>query len=155
MLKTFKEEGVVSTEKLVIPVFVTSTFIFLILIVILCLGILYSKRSSKEHCLRRQNVFTLNSTLFWGLIHCGLFISLSSTLYVENILIHSVLRFLIIFFDFIKSVLTIFENQKNFPELFSDMEMRNLSPNFISLADIDRPRQEILMPSLPFQQNAR
>ena len=58
-----------------------------------------------------------------------------------------------IFFHIIKSIITLFENQKNFPELFSDMETSNRSPYF-DLKYI-HPRQETLMPFIPFKQNAR
>ena len=132
---------------------VTLMCIFLIIILIMSLAIFYSKRRTNQPNLCRQNVFTLNSTLFWGLIHFVLFLSFWFSLIMEQIHVFTVIRFLIIFSHLIKSVVTIFENQKNFPELFSDPETNNRSSNF-PLADI-HPRQETVMPFVQFRQNAR
>ena len=158
VLKTFKGESDEVTE---IPFvrywqyFATSMCIFLMLFLIMSLGIFYLKRKSKKHRHCRQNVFTFNSTLFWGLIHFGLVISLHLTLILGEIHIIqiSVLRFFMIFSHFIKSVVTIFDNQQYFPELFSDMETSSRSFNF-NLTNI-YPRKENLMPFIPFRQNAR
>ena len=135
--------------------FTTSMCIFLMLLLIMSVGIFYSKRNSRNPCHYRQNVFTFNSTIFWGLIHIGLFISFHVTVsHVSfNILLISVLRFFIIFSHIIKSFVTIFENQKYFPELFSDME-RNSQSFYFGLTNIS-PRPETLMPFIPFRQNAR
>ena len=101
----------------------------------------------------RQNVFTLTSTLFWGLLHFVLFLSFWYSIIVEQIHVFIVIRFSIIFSHFIKSLVTIIENRKNLPELFSDTETNNRSSNF-PLGDI-HPRQETVMPFVPFRQNAR
>lgn len=77
MLSTFKSE-----EVKVIPIvhyFSTLICIYFMLLVIMVIGMFYSKRKSSKHHYR-QNVFTFNSTLLWGLIHFGLFISLYLTL---------------------------------------------------------------------------
>ena len=158
VLKTFKGESEIVKDFSVVRYwryFATSMCIFLILLLIMSLGIFYSKRKSKKHRHFRQNVFTFESTLFWGLMHFGLFISLHLTLVLGEVLIIqiSVLRFFMISSHFIKSFVTIFENQKYFPELFSDMETSRRSCNF-NFTNI-YPRQEALMPFIPFRQNAR
>ena len=133
--------------------FATLMGIYLILILIMSLGILYSKRRSNNQNYCRQNVFTLNATLIWGFIHFVLFSAFWFTLIMKQIHVFTVIRFFIILSHFIKSIVTIFENQRNFPELFSDTEMNNPSLNF-PLANI-HPRQETVMPFIPFRQNAR
>ena len=91
---------------------VTLMCIFLIIILIMSLAIVqYSKRRTNQQNLCRQNVFTLNSTLFWGLIHFVLLLSFWFSLIMEQIHVFTVIRFLIIFSHLIKSVVTIFENQ--------------------------------------------
>ena len=133
---------------------VTLMCIFLIIILIMSLAILHLKRRSNQQINQcRQNVFTLNSTLFWGILHFLLLLTFWFTLNMEQIHVFTVFRFLIIFSHFIKSVVTIFENQKNFPELFSDTETNNRSSNF-PLANV-HPRQETVMPFVQFRQNAR
>ena len=128
--------------------------IFLMIILIMSLAILYLKRRSNQQINQcRQNVFTLNSTLFWGLLHFVLVFSFWFTIIMEQIHVFTVIRLLIIFSHFIKSFVTMFENRKNFPELFSDTETNNRSSSF-PLADI-LPRQETVMPFVPFRQNAR
>ena len=134
--------------------FATLMFIFAILLLIMSLGIFYTKRKSENHYYYRHNVFNFNLTLFWGLLHCGLFISLFLTLNMGEIIIHSLLSYCMICSHIIKSIVTIFENQKNFPELFSNMKIRNLPFNIINPTKME-PRKEILMPSIPFKQNAR
>ena len=158
VLKTFKGDDDLVKDISVYSYwryFASSMCIFLILFFIMSLGIFYLKRKSKKNCHFRQNVFTFESTLFWGLIHFGLFLSFHLTITsgeIDSIQI-SVLRFFMIFSHFIKSVVTIFENQKCFPELFSDTEISCLSCNF-NFTNIS-PRHETLMPFIPFQQNAR
>ena len=149
ILETFRGGG----KQLVAPVryFAMLICIFLVLFLFMSLGIFYSKRKSKKHY--RQNVNTFNLTLFWGLLHCLLFISLFVTKSMEEIHAFSVIRFLSIFTHFIKSIATIFENQKNFPELFSDIETKN-QPFYFNQTNL-YPRQETFMPFIPFRQNAR
>ena len=60
--------------------FLTLMCIFFILILIISLGIFYLKRRYNHQNYCRQNVFTLNGTLFWGLIHLVLLISFWFTL---------------------------------------------------------------------------
>ena len=161
VLKTFKGDNDLVKDISVYrywQYFVASMCIFLILILIMSLGIFYSKRKSKKNCHFCQNVFTFESTLFWGLIHFGLFLSFLVSFHLTllgeiDIIQISVLRFFMIFSHFIKSVFTIFENQENFPELFSDMEISCRSCNF-NFTNIS-PRCENLMPFIPFRQNAR
>ena len=159
VLKTFKGNGNIRKETSVHrywQYFAASLFIFLIILLIMSLGIFYSKRYlRKNHCYFRQNVFTLNSTMFWGLIHIGLFISSYITVLQINLnIVHlSVLRFFMIFSHFIKSFVTIFENQKYLPELFSDMDRSSRS--FYFGLTIICPRPETLTPFIPFRQNAR
>ena len=117
------------------------------------LGIFYLKRRNTHQNYCRQNVFTLNGTIFWGLIHFVLFSSFWYTLKMKQMHVFTVIRFFIILSHFIKSIVTFFENQRNFPELFSDSNMNNQSSNF-PLARI-HPRQEAVMPFIPFRQNAR
>ena len=133
--------------------FVISMCIFLMLLLIMSLGIFYTKSKLKKPTHYRQNVFTLNLTLFWGLLHFGLFISNYLTLVLKEPFILSVLRFFMIIFPFMKSIVTIFETQKSFPELFSDMctDKRSFSFNLTNVY----PRQQNLMPFIPFQKNAR
>ena len=133
--------------------FSTSMCIFLIVIMIMSFGVFYLKRRSKRHCHYRQNVFTFKSTLFWGLLHFVIFISLYVTFTSGKVQIFSVIRILMIFSHFIKSIVTIFENQENLPELFSDMEIKN-RPSYFNPTNI-YPRQETLMPFIPLRQNAR
>ena len=157
LLKTFKGENDLVKHISAVRYwryFATSMCIFLMLLLIMSLGIFHSKRKSKKHRHCRQNVFTFESTLFWGLIHFGLIISLYLTLILGeiHILQISVLRYFMIFSHFIKSVVTIFENQKYFPELFSNTETsRFCNFNFTNFY----PRQENLMPFIPFRQDAR
>ena len=135
--------------------FATSMCIFLMLLFIMSVGIFYSKRNLRNHCHSRQNVFTFNSTIFWGLTHIGLVITFHVTiLHVNfNILHILVLRFFMIFSHIIKSFVTFFENQNYFPELFSDTERS--SPSFYYGLTNICPRPETLMPFIPFRQNAR
>ena len=161
VLKTFKGDNNFMKDNSVYrywQYFVSSMCIFLILILIMSLGIFYSKRKSKRNRHFRQNVFTFESTLFWGLIHFGLFLSFVVSFHLARLgeidfIQMSVLRFLMIFSHFIKSVVTIFENQENFPELFSDKEISYRSCNF-NITTIS-PRHQNLMPFIPFHQNAR
>ena len=161
VLKTFKGDNDLVKDISVYrywQYFVSSMCIFLTLILIMSIGIFYSKRKSKKSCHFRQNVFTFESTLFWGLIHFGLFLSFLVSFYLTRLgeidfIQMSVLRFLMIFSHFIKSVVTIFENQENFPELFSDKEISYRSCNF-NITTIS-PRHQNLMPFIPFHQNAR
>ena len=151
MLKTFKGEGQLLVKKF--TYFATLMCIFLMLLLIMTFGVFYLKRKSKKNHHFRQNVFTYNSTFFWGLLHCSLFVSLIITLFMEEIHILSVIRILAIFSLTIKSVVTIFENQRNFPELFMDIETKNES-SYCNLTNV-RPRQETFMPFISFTQNAR
>ena len=158
VLKTFKGERNVEKEISVHrywQYFATSMFIFLMLLLIMSMGIFYSKRNSRHQCYFRQNVFTFNSTMFWGLTHIGLFISFHVTILHVNFNVShiSVLRFFMILSHLIRSFITIIENQKYFPELFSDMEIS--SQYFYNGLTNICPRQEILMPFIPFRQNAR
>ena len=127
------------------------TCVFTMLFLVMSLGIPYKKIKSKKHC--RQNVFTFNLTLFWGLLHCSLVISLFLTVFMREMHIFSLIRLLIISSSFIKSIITIFETKKNFPELFSDIGTNNLSFYFNQTNAY--PRQETFMPFIPFRQNAR
>ena len=154
ILKTFiGGEWDKTAEIPLVRYFATLMCIFAILLLIMSLGIFYSRRKSGNKRYHRHNVFTFNLTLFWGLLHCGLFISLFSTLNMGEIFIHSLLRFCMICSHIIKSIVTIFENQENLPELFSDMEIKN-RPSYFNLTNI-YPRQETLMPFIPLRQNAR
>ena len=155
MLETFKGvyKGLDSDVQSSAQYLLSLMCIFLILILIMCLGIFYSLRRTNNRNNRRQNVFTLNSTLFWGFLHVVLFASLILTLMKEQIHIFIVIRFIFISSDFIKTVVTIIENQHNLPELFSDVDTNNRPSNF-PLANI-HPRQENNMPFIPFRQDAR
>ena len=133
--------------------FSTSMCIFLIVIMIMSFGVFYLKRRSKRHCHYRQNVFTFKSTLFWGLLHFVIFISLYVTFTSGKVQIFSVIRILMIFSHFIKSIVTIFENQTNLPELFTNLKTNNRSSS--SNVTTFYPRQENFLPNLPFKQNAR
>ena len=66
--------------------------------------------------------------------------------------IFNVIRFFIIFSNIIKAIATIVENQKNLPELFSDMETNR--PSNFHMANV-YPRQETFMPFIPYEENAR
>ena len=133
--------------------FSTSMCIFLIVIMIMSFGVFYLKRRSKRHCHYRQNVFTFKSTLFWGLLHFVIVISLYVTFTSGKVQIFTVIRILMIFSHFIKSIVTIFENQTNLPELFTNLETNNRSS--FSNETTFYPRQENFLPNLPFKQNAR
>ena len=115
-------------------------------------SILFKKKIKKNQHIR-QNVFTFNLTIFWGLLHSSLFVSLIITLFMEEIHILSVIRILAIFSFTIKSVVTIFENQRNFPELFMDIETK-IESSYCNLTNVC-PRQETFMPFISFTQNAR
>ena len=153
-MQTFKGKIEETLDNRIVSYFSSLMCVFWILILTMSLGIFHSKRKSKRHYQFRQNVFTLNSTLFWGLLHFGLFISLYLTLKtMEKSHVLSFLRFLMAFSHIIKSIVTIFENQKNLPELFSDMKTNEQSSyfNFTNFS----PRHQSLMPFIPFRQNAR
>ena len=151
ILKSFKGEGQLLIKQF--TYFATLMCIFSMLLLIMSLGIFYIKRKSITIQHFRQNVFTFNLTIFWGLLHSSLFVSLILTLIMEEIHIFSVIRILAVFSLPIKSVVTIFENQRNFPELFTDMETENKS-FYCNLTNV-RPRQETFMPFISFTQNAR
>ena len=95
MLKTFRFRGGGEVNCFFrVKYFATLTCIFSMLFLFMGLDILYSKIKSKKHY--RQNVFTFNLTLFWGLSHCLLFIVSSMTICKGDIYIFSVMRVLII-----------------------------------------------------------
>ena len=134
MLKSFKGGGQLVAYN--VRYFVLLMCIFLLILLIMSLGIFHLKRKSGKLHHFRQNVFTFNSTLLWGLLHCSLFISLFITLFMEEIHIFSKLRILIIISLIIKSVVTIFESKRNFPELFLGSPiLRNFGGARISLTE--------------------
>ena len=154
VLHAFKIK-IITEEMMVdqIKYFITLMCTFFTLHLIMSLGIFYSKRKLKKPHYR-QNIFTFNSTLCWGLLHFGLIISLYLTLiFMNSSFILSVMRFLMIISQIIKYIVTLIENKNYLPELFSDIMTTNQPPYFnrTSLC----PRPETFMPLVPFRQNAR
>ena len=153
VIKTFKVEQSKGIQFSAARYYVTLTFIFLFLLMIMSLAICYMKRKSRSK-LHRQNIYTLNLTLFWGFLHFGILILYHSAQIQSDFIFCSVLRFVLIFFtQFIKYVILIIDLRKNLPELFSDSNIQ-YGNNCIILT-VTCPRREPLMPFIPFQQNAR
>ena len=158
MLATFKGEfkEVASDSRHNGHYFATLMSVFFIVNLIMSLATFYSKtRSTNQQNHVRYNVFTLNWTLFWGLIHFMLFIPFWVSLNMEQIQVFSVIRFFLILSQLIKSLVALFENKKHLPELFSDMET-NIRPSSFNMTPFHpTPRQETFMPIIPFRQDAR
>ena len=137
-------------------IFIYFTSVFLLLILFMILAIIYSKIRSNQKQLRRYNVYTLSSTLFWGLLHFAIFLLFIAALIQKQYLALNVLRFVMILTShFLKPFITLFDVRNNLPELFIDnlmtMNQQDFYVNHINFL----PRREPLMPLVPFRPNAR
>ena len=153
VIKTFRVEKSTGIYFSAARYYVTLTFIFLILLIIMSLAIFYLKKSSSTK-LHRQNIYTFKTTLFWGILHFGILILYNLAQNQNDFIFCSVLRFVLIFLNqFIKFVIILIDLRTNLPEFFSDSNVY-YQDTFNNL-NVLCPRREPLMPFFPFQQNAR
>ena len=153
VMKTFRVEQSTDIYFSAARYYTTLTFIFLVLLIIMSLAIFFMKKKSSTK-LRRQNIYTFKSTLFWGILHFGILILYHSARNQNDFIFCSVLRFVFIFLThFFRFVILIIDVRKNLPELFSDSYV--YYKDTCNILTVPCPRREPLMPFFPFQQNAR
>ena len=131
--------------------------IFLLLMIFMILAIIYSLKKLSKVKLKRHNLNTFYSTVFWGILHFVFVVIFFAALNKNSYLVLNVFRFILILTShFLKPILTIIEARKKLPELFIDNRILTIYPTkfFVSSTNII-PRTEPLMPLIPFQQNAR
>lgn len=131
---------------------------FLLLLILMIFAICHTlKRAKIEKQSQRHNIYTFFSTVFWGILHSTIIILFFLAMRKKKYLILNVLRFVMIFIShFLKPIITIIEVKRNFPDLFWDNNISNFQPRdfYFNQTNLS-PRPELLMPLIPFQQNAR
>lgn len=154
VLETFRTEklnGIPSTGS---KYYSTISCIFLVIVMIMGMGIFYVKRNFTK--LSRQNIYTLNSTLFWGFLHFVILILYRSAQIQRDFFACSVLRFVMIFIShFIKYIFVIIDVRKNLPEIMCNNRTFDVNEKNRIVINVSYPRKEPFMPFIPFQQNAR
>ena len=131
---------------------------FLTLLIFMILAIIYTLRKSKiKEQNQRYNVYTFFLTVFWGLIHISIILTFLLAMMKKMYLVLNFLRFVMILIShFLKPIITIIEVERNFPEFFMDnMTLPTRPRDFYFNQTNLSPRQEPLMPLIPFKQNAR